>query len=175
MAYMNQERKAALSPAIKAICKKYGVKATLSVHHYSTLVLNISAGDIDFFGDSISQKNSTYMTVNEHWYQDHFTGRSKEFLSKVIPAMMVGNHDRSDIMTDYFDVGWYIDVNIGRWNKPYKLTGHRKNDMNAQELLDRLMELSKSGVNLTSLKVVVPCNGFHPTAADAIDGEFILD
>ena len=47
-------------------------------------------------------------------------------------------------------------------------------DMNAQELLDRLMELSKSGVNLTSLKVVVPCNDFHPTAADAIDGEFIL-
>ena len=121
-AHMDQKRKAALSPAIKAICKEYGVKATISVCNYSTLVLNISAGDIDFFGDSISQTNSTYMTVNEHWYQDHFTGRSKEFLSKVIPAMMVGNHDRSDIMTDFFDVGWYIAVNIGRWNKPYKLT-----------------------------------------------------
>jgi len=22
-------------------------------------------------------------------------------------------------MTDYFNVGWYIDVNIGKWNKPY--------------------------------------------------------
>jgi hypothetical protein len=36
-------------------------------------------------------------------------------------AMNDGNHDRSDIQTDYFDVGWYVDVNIGRWNKPYIL------------------------------------------------------
>ena len=122
-AHMNQERKAALSPAIKAICKEYGVKASLSVHNYSTLVLNISAGDIDFFGDANdNSRYDGYIQVNHYWYQDHFTGRSKEFLSKVIPAMMVGNHDRSDIMTDYFDVGWYIHVNIGRWNKPYKLT-----------------------------------------------------
>jgi hypothetical protein len=35
--------------------------------------------------------------------------------------MMVGNHDRSDIQSDYFDVGWYVDINIGRWNKPYAL------------------------------------------------------
>jgi len=22
-------------------------------------------------------------------------------------------------MTDYFDVGWYISVNLGKWDKPY--------------------------------------------------------
>ena len=44
---------------------------------------------------------------------------SLAFLSEVIPAMNEGNHDNSDIMTDYFDVGWYISVNIGRWDKPY--------------------------------------------------------
>ena len=44
---------------------------------------------------------------------------TKNFLSEVIPAMNNGNHDNSDIQTDYFDVGWYIDVNIGKWNKPY--------------------------------------------------------
>ena len=26
-----------------------------------------------------------------------------------------------DAMTDYYDVGWYVDVNIGTWEKPYKL------------------------------------------------------
>ena len=31
--------------------------------------------------------------------------------------MNVGNHDNSDPMTDYFDVGWYISVNLGRWDK----------------------------------------------------------
>ena len=91
MAYMNQERKAALSPAIKAICKEYGVKATISVNNHSTLVLNISAGDIDFFGEVQGNwRNGTYIQVNQYYFQDQFTGRSKEFLGKVIPAMMVG-------------------------------------------------------------------------------------
>jgi hypothetical protein len=31
-----------------------------------------------------------------------------------------GNWNNSRIEVDYFDVGWYIDVNIGKWNKPYK-------------------------------------------------------
>jgi hypothetical protein len=31
----------------------------------------------------------------------------------------VSNHDNSDIMTDYFDVGWYLNINVGGWNKPY--------------------------------------------------------
>ena len=48
-------------------------------------------------------------------------GKAKQFLSEVITAMHKGNHDNSDIMTDYFDVGWYIDVNIGKWNQPYAL------------------------------------------------------
>jgi hypothetical protein len=30
-----------------------------------------------------------------------------------------GNWDKSDIQSDYFNVGWYVDVNIGKWNKPY--------------------------------------------------------
>ena len=113
MAYMNQERKAQLAPAIKAICKKHGVKASLAVHNYSTLVLNIKSGKIDFGGDRIQ--------VNHYWYKDHYADKpaALAFLSEVIPAMNVGNHDRSDIQTDYFDVGWYIDVNVGKWNKPY--------------------------------------------------------
>ena len=33
--------------------------------------------------------------------------------------MDVGNYDNSDVQTDYFDTGWYIDINIGSWDKPY--------------------------------------------------------
>ena len=32
------------------------------------------------------------------------------------------NHNNSDVQTDYFDVGWYIEINVGDWEKPYKLT-----------------------------------------------------
>jgi len=30
-----------------------------------------------------------------------------------------GNHNNSDIQTDYFDVGWYITVNLGKYDTPY--------------------------------------------------------
>jgi len=48
MAYMNQERKKQLTPAILAICKKHGLKASVAIKHHSTLVLNIASGPIDF-------------------------------------------------------------------------------------------------------------------------------
>lgn len=136
MAYMNQERKAAKMPAIKAICKEYGIKASVSVHNYSTLYLNIKSGSIDFLGNynkvaghrfesdparfHPAEKN---LSVNPYWYKDHFDGKAVEFLEKVLAVMNEGNHNRSDMMTDYFDVGWYVDVNVGRWNQDYVCTG----------------------------------------------------
>ena len=123
MAYMSQEKKAKIAPAVKAILKKYNVKASLAVRNHSTLVLNVKQGPIDFindFGNSEDAKKFG-IQVNPYWYHEHFTGESKKFLTEVITAMNDGNHDRSDIQTDYFDVGWYVDVNIGQWNKPYAL------------------------------------------------------
>lgn len=114
MAYMSQEKKAKLAPAIKAILKKHGMKGSIAVRHHSTLVVNLKSGKIDF---------GTDRQINPYWYHEHYTGDALAFLSDLIPAMNVGNHDRSDAQTDYFDVGWYIDVNIGKWNKPYVLEG----------------------------------------------------
>jgi hypothetical protein len=134
MAYMNQERKAQLAHGIKAICKKYDVKASLAVRNHSTLVLTIKQGSIDFIGNfnEVCAKiprpehlpfrpADKSIDVNPYWYHEHFSGTALAFLKEIIPAMNAGNHDRSDIQTDYFDVGWYIDVNIGRWDKPYAL------------------------------------------------------
>jgi hypothetical protein len=59
--------------------------------------------------------------VSHHW-TDHFDGKAKEFLDKAFEIMFEGNHDNSDIMTDYFDVGWYCDINIGKWDRPYTVT-----------------------------------------------------
>jgi len=127
MAYMSQERKAEIAPVVKAICKKYGVKASIAVRHHSTLVLNIKSGTIDFVGNYNERSTNpvshakTYIDVNPYWYQEHFTGVALDFMKEVFAAMNAGNHDHSDIQTDYFNVGWYVDVNIGRWDKPYSL------------------------------------------------------
>ncbi len=119
MAYMNQEKKKKLAPKIKDILKKHNVKGSLSVNNYSELRLTLQKGRIDFGTDSI----------NEFWYKDHFADNPEAlaFLSEVIPAMNVGNHDNSDIMTDYFDVGWYVSVNLGRYDKPYIISSKSRN------------------------------------------------
>lgn len=110
MAYMSQEKKSAIAPAVKAILTQYGLKGTLSVHHHSTLILTIKSGKIDFNGAQ---------DINTYHIESHHTGKAKEVLLKLKAAMSVGNHDRSDISTDYFDVGWYITIRIGRWDVPY--------------------------------------------------------
>lgn len=132
---MNQERKAQLAPGIKAVLKKYGVKGSIAVRNYMTLVVTIKSGPIDFIGnfnDMAKDRNWQYpfpreeakdsLDVNPYWYHEHFSGVAKDFLEELITAMNVGNHNNSDIQTDYFDVGWFLDVNIGRWDKPYVLT-----------------------------------------------------
>jgi len=129
MAYMSQEMKKELAPKIKEICKQYGISATLAVHHYQVLVLNIRKGKIDFLKGS----ERGYEQVNQYHIQDHYKDNPQDhykdnpkaaaFLSEVNEAMNIGNYDNSDRMTDYFDVGFYTEINIGKWNKPYVYEG----------------------------------------------------
>jgi hypothetical protein len=135
MAYMSQEKKAKIAPVVKAICAKYGIKGSLKVRNHSTLCLTIKQGPIDFIGNSnrvcgndhyqvsrgFRPNTQGYSDVNPYWFRDHYDGKALDFLSEVLTAMNAGNHDRSDIQSDYFDVGWYVDVNIGRWDQPYAL------------------------------------------------------
>lgn len=135
MAYVSQELKSKIAPKVKAICKEYGVKASVAVKHHSTLVLNIQSGIIDFIGnynEIVSKKpnpypNQTvdcriaknYIQVNEYHLESDYSGAALAFLLAVRSAMNEENFDNSDVQTDYFHVGWYIDINIGKYDKPY--------------------------------------------------------
>lgn len=112
MAYMNQERKNELAPGIKAVLKKYNVKGSISVHHHSTLIVTIAEASFEIESD--------YEQVNPYHIDNSYSGETAQFLNELRDAMMEGNHNRSDLMTDYFDVGWYIEISFGRWNKPYR-------------------------------------------------------
>jgi hypothetical protein len=137
---MNQERKAQRAPEIKAILKKYGVKGSLSVRNHSTLVLNVKSGKIDFIGNylkvdadshcarKIDQKQIDYLRenraiqVNPYWFQEHFSGKAKSFLTEVFAALKGDDFfDETDSQIDYFHCSHYCDVNVGQWDKPYEL------------------------------------------------------
>lgn len=127
MAWMNQEKKAKIKVVLDPIMKEYGLKYSLSVNNHSTIVCTVKSGTIDFI-DNHNQVTGSgagignrYLDINPYWYQDHFTGVAKEAIGKILGALNTDNHDNSDIQTDYFDVGHYVDLNIGAWDRPYVL------------------------------------------------------
>ena len=133
MAYFSQEKKAKIAPKVAALLKKYNLKGSLSVRHHSTVVLTVKSGTIDFIGNfnqvagnrSAGLENFRPATdsvdVNPYWYHEHFDGKARKFLKDVFAVLNEGNHNNSDIQSDYFDVGHYVDVNIGKWDQPYAL------------------------------------------------------
>ena len=133
MAYVSQDLKSKLAPRVKAVLKKYGIKGTLSVRHHSTLVLTLKSGKIDFIANSnrvcgsnhyqvsrgFQANTSGYCDVNPYWFHEHYDGKAKAFLTEMLAELNRGNHDNSDIQSDYFNVGWYVNIKIGKWDKPY--------------------------------------------------------
>jgi len=120
MAYVSHDEKRELSPAIKEVLKKHGLKGSISIYNHMTLVVTIKSGTIDFKADAINKEY--WYNVNEYHIEKHYTGKAQTALLELKDAMNVGNYDHSDTMTDYFCVGRYIEINIGKWNKPYILT-----------------------------------------------------
>lgn len=129
---MKAERARIITPLLKANC----LKGSLSVHNGTALVLTITAGPIDFF-ESANRMNAARafrrgeaartvsgdMQVNVYYIQDNFDGLAAEFLSAAVCALKGHDYyDNTDIQSDRFDTSHYIEINIGKWNKPYNLT-----------------------------------------------------
>ena len=115
MAYVSKQDKADLAPTIKAVLKKYKMKGTISIRHYSTLVVKVSGGELDF-GQYLqnAQWSRDYLDVNEYHIDKHYADNVpiKNFLNEL-----------KDAMVDYFDRSHYTDIKIGSYNKPYKFVG----------------------------------------------------
>ena len=118
MAYVSQEMKKELSVGIKRVLKKYGMKANIGVKNHMSLYVDVMSGPINFdfsHGEGYSQ-------VNTYWIDDHYKGIAKQFLNELLTEMKGKNYYNNDnAMIDYFDRSHYTDINIGKWNKPYKL------------------------------------------------------
>ena len=140
MAYMNQEKKARIASKLKPVLAKYGLKGSLRVRNHSSIVLTLKSGKIDFIENYIetdaglarlsmsehmveSIRKAQALIINPYWYQDHFTGKAKQFLTEALVALKSADwYDESDAMTDYFNTAYYVDINVGQYDKPYTVT-----------------------------------------------------
>ncbi len=90
MAWMSQEKKKALAPAIKAVLKKYGIKGSIAVRHHSTLVVNLKSGPVDFVNSVNPDKRSFdggipefHHQVNTYWIGEHWIGDAQALLMEL--------------------------------------------------------------------------------------------
>ena len=146
MAYFSQEDKKKVAPKIKAVLKKYGLKGSVAVHNHSTLVVNIKEGSLDLCGVELKcrladtryvrlhqdpggflsqePEKPTYIQVNRYHASEWCRRVGEEKIAKFYEelneaTMSAGWFDKSDIQTDYFHTAYFIDINVGKWNKPY--------------------------------------------------------
>ena len=132
MAYVSQAMKKELAPGIKAVLKKYKMKASISVNNHSTICVNIKSGPIDFISEAnkknmeIAERRGTpyyandgYIQVNDCYPETY--GAASDFLVELVAAMKGPKYfNNDDAMTDYFSRSHYTDINVGKWNKPYE-------------------------------------------------------
>lgn len=105
MAYVSKETKAAVVIALAATgAKKEGFSWTVGVRDHMSLQVKIRKYPAWF-------KLNTY---HPHMYFDDTPEgqKSLEWIKKFIAAMNTGNWDKSDPMTDYFNVGFFVSLRL---------------------------------------------------------------
>jgi uncharacterized membrane protein len=102
------------------------IKYSLSVDNYSTLVMTVQSAPVDIL-QMIADKTgrefpASYTELSQYHLDNSLEGETLDLFKQVFVAMNTDNHNRSDVMSDYFDVGHYVYVKIGSWNKPFKVS-----------------------------------------------------
>ena len=115
---MSTEHAKEIRNSIKeAFPPKEGWKFSIRNEHFSAINVAIMQAPLNLLIND--EKN--HHEVNEYHLKDHYKDHPKilSVFEKLLSIIDKGNHDRSDIMTDYFDVGWYKYLLVGRWDKPF--------------------------------------------------------
>lgn len=126
MAYVDQAKKSRIPASLKQVMPK-GWKYSLAVRNHSTVVLTITGAPFDILRAMRRSEHReptllTYANVNHYHLDMVFEDDCvREVFEKIVAALNTDNHDRSDITTDYFDVGHYVDIKVGRWDKPFQV------------------------------------------------------
>lgn len=134
MAYISQEKKAKIAAALKLVVPK-DWKYTLAVRHHSTIVMTITQAPVDIIAEANEGNRKAaewrgnephvikgYFQLNDLRFDQAEWPQSGEVLEKIIAALNTDNFDKSDPMTDYYHVGHYVDLNIGRWDRHFVCT-----------------------------------------------------
>ena len=121
MAYISTEQVSTVRKSLKAAFPTF--KFSVTRRHHSTVCVVILAAPFDLMQGE--DANRGYANVNEHYIKEHNKNNAPkaEILQKISDIAHVGYYNNSDLMTDYFDYAFYVDISIGDWERPFVFTG----------------------------------------------------
>lgn len=117
MAYVSTEVMKEKRAQIKALFPvRNGWKFSVRQRHHSTICISLMQYPAGF--DFPEQGD-----INPYWISESFDrlglgAAEREILEAAYDVAMEGHWDKSDVMTDYFNCSWYVDLEIGQWDKP---------------------------------------------------------
>lgn len=124
MAYISAKEVAAIRKELKKTFPKFkfGVRKSTGGHRVD---VTIKKGPTDF---SDICRGDVYAQINP--YHTGKYGEHSKFFTKIIEIMKTAPakvgmgewYDNSDAMTDYFDVAYYLSLNVGNFQKPYEIS-----------------------------------------------------
>ena len=113
MAYASKEKKEKIVTQLKQIMPK-DWKWSLATKNNSTFVLTIWQAPVDLLEGS-----EGHYQLNPYSLDKNFNGKELDILEKAKKALHTDNFNNSDLQSDYFDVGHYIKIQFGNWDKSF--------------------------------------------------------
>jgi hypothetical protein len=119
MAYISTEEVKVIREELKKnFPSRLGWKLSIVRRDYLSLSISIINAPIELRND----QNNTYESVNQYWLESRENKESVPVLKKIFEIANKNNYDRSDVQSDYFDVGYYLNLSIGHFGKPFNPT-----------------------------------------------------
>ena len=142
MAYMSKEEVKQVRENLK---KTFGKRFKFSVtrYDYSGVNVKIMEGDIEDWSKYLRLKNEDlmgenekqaqryytdevkkgYFDINHYWISETWKGEAEEIFLKIWECCQVGgghyNRNADDPAADYADFTYFVNMGVGKWNKPY--------------------------------------------------------
>ena len=139
MAYITTEQVKERRQAInKLFPSKLGWKFSITKEHYSSINVHILAAPIELRDRNITSQSGINVRPNS----DRINTIGKEVVQIIWDILQNGNFDKSDSMTDYFHVGWYSNIYIGKWNKDFQLAEPKLTDPKKVNALTKALDQS---------------------------------
>ncbi len=94
-------------------------------NHCSGVTVTIKSGNIDFMNSVDCTYSRDYIQVNEYHIDRDYTGEAKDVLNNILSTIKgvktIADRNFGDPSADYADMTYFLNLNIGEWDKPYQL------------------------------------------------------